>query len=57
MIDDGQLFRLMCQVRDLGGLVTLHAENGDLITSLVARFQKKENRARVARARIRLSGG
>jgi dihydropyrimidinase len=39
MVDDGQLFRLMSQVKSLGGLVTLHCENADLIESLVARFK------------------
>lgn len=38
MVDDGQLFRLMCRTRELGALVTLHAENAELIESLVKRY-------------------
>lgn len=35
-LDDGGIFRLMRQARDLGMLVMLHAENGDVIDTLVA---------------------
>lgn len=38
MVDDGQLFRLMCRVKELGGLVTAHCENSDLIETLKAKF-------------------
>jgi dihydropyrimidinase len=41
MVDDGQLFKLMSQVKTLGGLVTLHCENAELIETLVARFLKE----------------
>lgn len=41
MVDDGQLFRLMTTVKHLGGIVTLHAENAELIESLVARFKRE----------------
>ncbi len=41
MVDDGQLFRLMTQVKELGGIVTLHCENAELIDTLVKRFQKE----------------
>ncbi len=37
MIDDGQMVQLMKVVRDHGGLVTVHATNGDMIDSLIAR--------------------
>ena len=35
-LDDGGIFRLMRQARELGMLVMLHAENGDVIETLVA---------------------
>jgi len=35
-LDDGDIFRLMRHARDLGMLVMLHAENGDVIDTLVA---------------------
>jgi dihydropyrimidinase len=35
-LDDGGIFRLMRQSRELGMLVMLHAENGDVIDTLVA---------------------
>ncbi len=35
MIDDGQLMQLMKIVKQHGGLVTVHATNGDMIDSLV----------------------
>ena len=41
MVDDGQLFRLMTTVKSLGGIVTLHAENAELIENLVARYQSE----------------
>jgi len=37
MIDDGQLMQLMKIVKQHGGLVTVHATNGDMIDSLVAK--------------------
>lgn len=37
MIDDGQMVRLMNVVRQHGGLVTVHATNGDVIDTLVAK--------------------
>jgi dihydropyrimidinase len=39
MVDDGQLYRLMAQVKELGGMVTLHCENAELIESFVAKFK------------------
>ncbi|MBI3542751.1 MAG: dihydropyrimidinase [Deltaproteobacteria bacterium] len=41
MVDDGQLFRLMEVVKKLGGIVTMHAENAELIETLVPRFLKE----------------
>lgn len=37
MIDDGQMVQLMKVVKENGGLVTVHATNGDMIDSLVAK--------------------
>lgn len=37
MIDDGQLMQLMKIVKQHGGLVTVHATNGDMIDSLIAK--------------------
>jgi dihydropyrimidinase len=39
MIDDGQMVNLMRVVRDHGGLVTVHATNGDMIDALIARHR------------------
>ncbi len=38
MIDDGQLFKLMLQAKQLGALVTLHCENAELIEVLVQKY-------------------
>lgn len=37
MIDDGQMVRLMKVVKEHGGLVTVHATNGDMIDTLIAK--------------------
>ncbi len=37
MIDDGQMIQLMKVVKKHGGLVTVHATNGDMIDSLIAK--------------------
>ncbi|TNE52830.1 MAG: dihydropyrimidinase [Bacteroidetes bacterium] len=37
MIDDGQMVQLMKVVKEHGGLVTVHATNGDMIDSLIAK--------------------
>lgn len=39
MIDDRQMIGLMNEVRDRGGLVTVHATNGDLIDFLIAKHR------------------
>ncbi len=39
MIDDGQMVQLMKVVAKNGGLVTVHATNGDMIDSLIARHR------------------
>jgi dihydropyrimidinase len=39
MIDDGQMVQLMKIVKANGGLVTVHATNGDMIDSLIARHR------------------
>lgn len=47
MVDDGQLFRLMNQVKELGGIVTLHCENSELIDTLTQKFVKEGKSAPV----------
>ncbi len=37
MIDDGQMVQLMKVVKENGGIVTVHATNGDMIDSLIAK--------------------
>lgn len=39
MIDDRQMIGLMNEVRDCGGLVTVHATNGDMIDFLIAKHR------------------
>lgn len=41
MIDDNQMVGLMQEVRKHGGMVTVHATNGDMIDHLVAKFRKE----------------
>ena len=41
MIDDRQMIGLMNEVRDRGGLVTVHATNGDMIDFLVAKHRSE----------------
>ena len=41
MIDDGQMVELMKVVRKHGGLVTVHATNGDMIDALIARHRSE----------------
>ncbi|MCP4440734.1 MAG: dihydropyrimidinase [Aureispira sp.] len=41
MIDDGQMVGLMQEVRKHGGIVTVHATNGDMIDSLIAKHRKE----------------
>ena len=43
MIDDGQMVQLMKVVKEHGGLVTVHATNGDVIDSLVAMNREQGN--------------
>ncbi len=45
MIDDGQMVRLMQQVKKHGGMVTVHATNGDMIDALIAQNRALGNRA------------
>jgi len=42
MIDDRQMIGLMNEVRDRGGLVTVHATNGDMIDFLIAKHRGEE---------------
>ena len=41
MIDDRQMIGLMNEVRDRGGLVTVHATNGDMIDFLVSKHKEE----------------
>ena len=41
MIDDGQMVQLMKVVKAHGGLVTVHATNGDMIDSLIAKHRSE----------------
>ncbi|MCC6600006.1 MAG: dihydropyrimidinase [Crocinitomicaceae bacterium] len=45
MIDDGQMVQLMQVVKKNGGMVTVHATNGDMIDSLIAQNRAAGNRA------------
>jgi dihydropyrimidinase len=45
MIDDGQMVQLMRVVKKHGGMVTVHATNGDVIDSLIAANRAAGNRA------------
>lgn len=41
MIDDNQMVGLMTEVKKCGGMVTVHATNGDMIDHLVQKFKKE----------------
>jgi len=41
MIDDHMMIGLMREVRKNGGMVTVHAENGDVVDSLIAKFKEE----------------
>lgn len=41
MIDDGQMVQLMKVVKKHGGLVTVHATNGDMIDSLISKHRSE----------------
>ncbi len=41
MIDDGQMVGLMKEVKKHGGLVTVHATNGDMIDTLIAKHKSE----------------
>lgn len=43
MIDDGQMVQLMKVVKKHGGIVTVHATNGDMIDSLIAKNRAEGN--------------
>jgi dihydropyrimidinase len=45
MIDDRQMVGLMNEVRDCGGIVTVHATNGDMIDFLIAKNRTEGNTA------------
>jgi len=45
MIDDGQMVQLMKVVKKHGGIVTVHATNGDMIDSLIAKNKAQGNMA------------
>jgi dihydropyrimidinase len=41
MIDDGQMVGLMKEVKKQGGMVTVHATNGDMIDALIAKHRSE----------------
>ncbi len=41
MIDDGQMVALMQEVKKRGGMVTVHATNGDMIDKLIAKHREE----------------
>ena len=41
MLEDGQMVQLMNEVKAQGGLVNVHATNGDMIDGLIAQFLKE----------------
>jgi dihydropyrimidinase len=41
MIDDGQMVGLMKEVKQHGGMVTVHATNGDMIDALIAKHRSE----------------
>ncbi|MEE9373009.1 MAG: dihydropyrimidinase [Saprospiraceae bacterium] len=43
MIDDGQMVRLMIEVKKQGGMVTVHATNGDMIDTLIDKHRSEGN--------------
>ncbi len=43
MIDDRQMIGLMEEVKKQGGMVTVHATNGDMIDYLVQKHEAKES--------------
>ncbi len=45
MLDDGEIFQLMQAIRDAGGLVQVHAENGWVIDVLIKQHLAAGNRA------------
>ncbi|HET8681221.1 MAG TPA: dihydropyrimidinase [Micromonosporaceae bacterium] len=53
MVDDGAIYRALCRARELGCLVALHAENGPVIQTLIARHLAQGGTAPVFHARSR----
>lgn len=53
MVDDGTIFKVMQQARDCGGLICMHAENGDAIDALVAQARARGELAPKYHARTR----
>jgi dihydropyrimidinase len=43
MIDDRQMIELMTEVKKHGGMVTVHATNGDMIDGLIAKHREEGN--------------
>jgi dihydropyrimidinase len=43
MIDDRQMLELMTEVKKCGGMVTVHATNGDMIDGLIAKHRAEGN--------------
>lgn len=57
MVDDGQLFRLMTKVKELGALINLHCENADLIETLVKQYRDEGKTAPVYHERAHTAIG
>lgn len=53
MVDDGTIFRVMQQARDCGGMICMHAENGDAIDALVAQARARGELEPMYHARTR----
>ncbi|PCJ16081.1 MAG: dihydropyrimidinase [Candidatus Cloacimonadota bacterium] len=41
MVDDAMMLGLMTEVKTQGGIITVHAENGDIVDSLVKKFKQE----------------
>ncbi len=53
MVDDGTIFRVMQQAREAGGIICMHAENGDAIDALIAQARARAEFAPKYHARTR----
>ena len=49
MLDDGSIFRALSRTGENGGTICMHAENGDVIDVLVARWPRGTRRRSTTR--------